>query len=134
MQLTRFTDYALRVLMYLGKQETDTLLQVSFLADVLNIPRSHLVKVVHQLGKIGWIKTFRGKGGGLCLGVARENIILGDVIRQFEATLKPINCNEPVCPIAGNCRLYPALWKAQQAFLAECDKVTLAQLIQSPLY
>jgi Rrf2 family nitric oxide-sensitive transcriptional repressor len=128
-QLTRFTDYALRVLMHLGQQTAGSRSQIAPLAELFHVPRTHMMKVVHHLGKAGWIDTFQGKGGGFCLGVTPEQIRLGDVIRQFEPTTQPINCQEPICPLAGNCLLFPALNRATQAFLAECNKVTLADLI-----
>ncbi len=129
MQLTRFTDYALRVLMHLGRQNEGTLSQITPLAEMFNVPRTHMMKVIHHLGKAGWVTTFQGRGGGFCLGIAADQIRLGDVIRKFEPTTQPINCHEPICPMAGNCLLFPALNRATQAFLAECDTVTLADLI-----
>ncbi len=129
-QLTRFTDYALRVLMHLGQQEEGTRSQIAPLAEMFHVPRTHMMKVIHQLGKAGWITTFQGRGGGFCLGVAADQIRLGDVIRKFEPTTQPINCYQPICPLAGNCLLFPALNRATQAFLTECDTVTLADLIE----
>ena len=71
-QLTRFTDYALRVLMHLGHQNEGTRSQIAPLAEMFHVPRTHMMKVIHHLGKAGWVTTFQGRGGGFCLGIAPD--------------------------------------------------------------
>lgn len=132
MQLTKYTDYALRVLMHLAIQEDRTeKIQIQKIADQFGIPKNHLIKVVHRLGQEGFISTVKGKGGGIFLCKAPSTISVGQVVRRLEATLNPINCDEPICCIKEACLLKPALNEAMQAFLAVLDKYTLADITQN---
>lgn len=132
MQLTKYTDYALRVLMYLAIQEDRTeKIQIQKIADQFGIPKNHLIKVVHRLGQEGFISTVKGKGGGIFLCKAPSTISVGQVVRRLEATLNPVNCDEPACCIKEVCLLKPALNEAMEAFLAVLDKYTLAEITQN---
>ena len=131
MRLTRYTDYALRVLLYLGTHP-DKLSTIGEIAEYHNISRNHLMKVVHQLGALGYIDTLRGKGGGIRLAHKPEEISLGDVVRHTEETLEIVECFTPGnsdCIIMPGCRLKTALNEPLGSFLATLDLYTLADFI-----
>lgn len=132
MQLTRHTDFALRALIFLSLKEGGELTTISEIADHFAVPRNHLVKVVHRLGKLGYVRTLRGKGGGLRLGKPPETIRLGQVVRDVEATLDMVDCSRPVCPLLTGCRLKDVLNEARDAFLDALDQYTLADLMGQP--
>lgn len=133
MQLTRYTDYSLRVLIFLSLQNDKQLITISDIAEHFDIPRNHLVKVVHRLGILGLINTTRGKKGGICLASSAAQIGIGDVIRKMEKTLDIVQCDTPTpCPIGGNCKLKSILTQAANAFLGVLDQYTIADLAQAP--
>jgi Rrf2 family nitric oxide-sensitive transcriptional repressor len=95
MKLTAYTDYALRTLMYLGANR-DRLVTIQDIADLHNIAKNHLSKVVHQLGGLGVIQTVRGRNGGLRLGKEPIDIHLGDLVRNTEPDFNMAECfNRP---------------------------------------
>jgi Rrf2 family nitric oxide-sensitive transcriptional repressor len=132
MQLTRYTDYSLRVLAYLCMKD-DCAVTISEIADYYSISRNHLVKVVHHLASIGFINTTRGKGGGIRLAHKPESIRIGDVVRQTEPNFDIVECfnheNKP-CIIEPLCALKMSLYEATKSFLAVLDKYTLADAIK----
>jgi len=132
MQLTKHTDFALRSIMYLAALPEGRLATITEIAEQFNIPRNHLMKVVHQLGKLGYITTLRGPKGGIHLKKDPSEILLSTLIKDFEARLDPINCDSPPCPMHGGCELKQAMIKAQQAFLSTLDQYTVASLVKSP--
>lgn len=133
MQLTRYTDYGLRVLLFLSLQEKQQRVTITDIAEHFDIPRNHLVKVVHRLGIINYIHTTRGKNGGIRLGLAAEQIRIGDVVRQMETRLDIVDCRSPSpCPILPQCQLKSILQTAGDAFLDVLDQYTIADLTQSP--
>lgn len=130
MELSQFTDYSLRVLIYVGIREEQV--AVREIAEAYEISQNHLVKVVHQLAKLGFLKTLRGRNGGILLGRPPSEISVGDVVRQVE-NFGLVECfpeREGRCFIDGDCHLKTALIKAKAAFLAELDKVTVADLVK----
>jgi len=132
MRLTVYTDYALRLLMYLALKE-DGSATISEVAQAYGISKSHLMKVAHQLGVAGYIGTVRGKGGGLRLGKAAQEIGLGEVVRYAEPDMALVPCFAPVnafCPIVPSCVLRRALEEAREAFLRVLDGYTLADLVR----
>jgi len=132
MQLTKYTDYALRVLIYLAMEEDRTeKIQIQTIADKFGIPKNHLIKVVHRLGLEEFITTIKGKGGGIFLCKAPSAITVGQVVRRLEATLNPINCDVPACCIKEVCLLKPVLNEAMEAFLTTLDSYTLADITQN---
>lgn len=132
MQLTRQTDYAIRVMMFLGIQKDDRLVTISDIAYHFDISRNHLMKIVHRLGQKEYIQTVRGKYGGLRLERNPNSIKLGELVRDFETTLDVVDCKKLTCPITGSCDLKPIMQKAQEAFLAVIDEYTLQNLLNNP--
>ena len=107
MQLTAYTDYSLRVLMYLAVHE-DRLVTISEIAAVYDISKNHLMKIVHQLGQEGFVETVRGRGGGLRLGKPASHIVLGHVVRRMEPHFNLVECFDSTtncCPLTPICRL-----------------------------
>lgn len=130
MRLTRFTDYALRTLIYLGAQEPRQA-SIAGIARAYGISESHLVKVVHHLAKLGLIRATRGRGGGLRLGKPATEIRIGDVVRATEEDLALVPCfSGAACAITPACRLRGVLGEALAAFLAVLDRQTLADLLE----
>jgi len=136
MRLTSFTDYTLRVLLYLGaRREEPQLATIGDIAGAYAISENHLKKVVHHLAKEGYIRTTRGKGGGMELARAPEQINLGKVVRGAEEDRSLVNClpeGGPPCVILPACTLPRILANALGAFFAELDKYTLADLVRPP--
>ena len=134
MRLTIFTDYSLRVLIYLGARRADARLStIGDIAAAYGISGNHLRKVVHHLAQAGYIETSRGKGGGMRLARAPEEINVGTVVRGTEEDFALVECFEAGnrnCPIAPVCVLAPALGRALQAFFRELDALNLADLLQ----
>ncbi|HZN47009.1 MAG TPA: Rrf2 family transcriptional regulator [Ramlibacter sp.] len=133
MKLTSFTDYSLRVLIYLAAQpaERATIAQI---ATAFDVSENHLVKVVHFLGKQGWLTNVRGKGGGLELGAPPEAIVVGRVVRETEGKSVVAECfgeSGGDCHIAPNCRLRGVLGEAVAAFYGVLDRYTLADLVNN---
>lgn len=131
MQLSRFTDYSLRVLFYVATH-TDRLSTLAEIAGYYDISIEHLRKVVHALGKSGHLQTYRGKNGGIALKMKPDEINIGDVIAQTEGLNPLINCDAQECCLTGICSLEQALQEAQQAFMAVLQKYTLADLLRHP--
>lgn len=133
MQITRFTDLGLRVLMYLSMGERDTArATITELAERLAVSRNHLVKVVHRLAQLGLVATTRGKGGGMALARPADQYHLGDVVRALEDNPSLIDCGAPPCVLARNCQLKSALDDALQAFFERLNQYTLADAVRAP--
>ena len=133
MRLSTFSDYSLRVLMYLGVQD-DRLVTIAEIAAVHDISKAHLMKVVHQLGLNGHIETIRGKGGGMRLARPPRDIVVGDVIRQSESDFALAECfgGQSSCRILGGCGLPGILNEALSAMFLVLDGYTLADLLRTP--
>jgi len=132
MRLTVYSDYALRVLMYLAVKP-DKLATIAEIARSYEISENHLMKVVHQLGVAGYVETVRGRGGGLRLAKRADAIGLADVVRTTEPDLAIVSCFKPVdapCAIRPSCVLRRALEKARDAFMAVLEEYTLGDLVQ----
>ena len=133
MQITHYTDYSLRVLIFLSLQEEGQRLTITNISDHFKIPRNHLVKVVHKLGKLNYIHTTRGKNGGLRLQVPADQIQIGKVVRHMENTLDIVNCDSPSpCPLTPGCALKSILQQATNAFIEVLDQYTIADLQHKP--
>ncbi len=134
MRLTTFSDYTLRVLMYLALSP-DRLATIPEIAAAYDISENHLMKVVHQLARSGVVESVRGKGGGVRLALAPEEIRLGGIVRASEGSAPIVECLSDVaatCRIAPACRLAAVLSRAFEALYATLDEYTLADLVQSP--
>lgn len=134
MRLTRFTDYSLRVLMYLAVNE-GSLSTIQEIAGCYGVSRNHLMKIVQELARLGLVDTVRGKSGGIRLAMEPEAINLGDVVRNTEPDFNLAECFESetsTCRLQSNCELARALRKATGAFLDVLDGYTLNNLISAP--
>lgn len=134
MQLTSFTDYSLRVLVYAAVQG-DRRCQTAEVAAMFGISRHHVVKVVNELAHLGYLDTMRGRDGGFTLAQAPERVNLGDVVRRTEGSIAIVECFDAAtntCPLLPACGLKDALGEAFAAFLAVLDRRTLADLMSEP--
>jgi len=131
MQLTRFTDLGLRVLMYLTQHERSEPVTSAEIASQFDVPHNHMIKVVHKLGKLGWVSTQRGRHGGLRLAVAPGQLRLGEVLRALEASDELVDCDTPPCVLRGRCLLKSALNDGLAAFHRKMDEYTLADVCKS---
>ncbi len=134
MRLTVYTDYSLRVLLYLGVRGQDHLATIQEIADTYQISKNHLMKVTYDLGKNGFIETIRGRGGGIRLAVAPEEVNIGQVVRKTEEDFHIVECFDPesnLCKISPECRLKYALNEALQAYFKVLDSYTLADVLVS---
>ncbi len=134
MRLTAYTDYSLRVLIYLGLRR-ERLVTISEISETYGISANHLMKIIHHLAKLEYITTHRGRGGGMELAGPPEEINLGQLIRQVEPDFSIVDCFDPKhrdeCAIVQACRLKVVMDKAMQAFLDVLDEYTLADLLQN---
>lgn len=126
MKLTRYTDYAMRVVIHLGTHD-DRLSSIAEIAAAHGISHNHLMKVVQDLGKAGYVETVRGRNGGIRLGLPAAEINLGALVRHTEAGFELVDCGS--CLIAPACGLPSVLKEATRAFLAVLDKYTVADLL-----
>ena len=102
MQLTRYTDYSLRVLLYLAvDQNRNPPVTVDELSQQFQISRNHLVKIVHKLGQRGLLLTVRGRGGGVRLAKDPSEYRIGDIIEQLEGGRAVIDCKKIGCVLTG---------------------------------
>jgi Rrf2 family nitric oxide-sensitive transcriptional repressor len=133
MQLTKFSDYALRVLMYVHAAG-DRRVTIEEMAASYRISRAHLMKVVNALTRAGYLTAVRGRSGGLTLARPAETIRLGEVIRSTEPDFALVECfaTGNRCVITGCCRLPGVLSQALAAFLETLDQHTLADIALKP--
>lgn len=132
MKLTFYSDYSLRLLMYVSMKR-ETLVTIQEVADAYGISKNHLMKVAFELGRKGFLETVRGRGGGLRLARAPEKIGVGEVVRAMEEDFTMVECFDPKanqCVITGPCRLRGALSRALKAYFAVLDEYTLADLAE----
>jgi Rrf2 family transcriptional regulator, nitric oxide-sensitive transcriptional repressor len=133
MKLTSFTDYSLRVLIYLAV-EPDRRATIAEIAQAFDISTNHLTKVVHFLGKNGWLANVRGKGGGLELGRPPQAIVIGNVVRETEGEAVVVECfgeEGGNCAITPVCQLRHVLVEAVEAFYNVLDHYTLADMVSN---
>ena len=128
MRLTRYTDYAMRVLLYVGAQEEERLSPISEIARAYDISQNHLMKVANDLVNAGYLESVRGRFGGVRLARPAAEINVGAVVRHTEEGFDLVDCGS--CVIAPACGLTGALAEALAAFMAVLDGYTLADLLQ----
>lgn len=118
--------------MYLAIQpERETLFRIAEITEVFDLSPNHVSKIVHHLGKLGYLQTIRGKSGGFRLGMAPEKINVGELVRALENSLAPIDCSKPYCRLTPACQLKGVLAKAVNAYLAVLDRYTLADIVSN---
>lgn len=130
MQLSKFTDYAFRVLMYIAHHQEE-LHTIPHLAEKLNVSQNHLVKVVHFMAKQHWLITTRGKGGGIKVSSLVLSMPVGEVVRTLQGDPKLVNCNSPVCVLKPNCQLKSILHDALEQFYQYLNQYTISECIGS---
>lgn len=133
MRLTLYTDYSLRVLLYLALKGEE-LATIREIAERYGISENHLMKVVYNLGKDGYIETVRGRQGGIRLKQAPKNVNIGELVRRYEEDMRIVECFDDIantCPIAGVCSLAGIIDEALEAFLAVLDSKTLADILKT---
>lgn len=130
MKLTSYTNYAMRCLQ-LAALKAPELVRVDDVSLIHGVSRPHIVKVVHALGKAGYLETVRGRGGGFRLSRPAEEIIVGDIVRLTEGPLDVVECFNPeknTCPLIGICKLSKKIQEATHAFMEVLDDVTVADI------
>jgi Rrf2 family nitric oxide-sensitive transcriptional repressor len=130
MKLTLFTDYSIRVLLYLGTRP-ERLCSIAEIARGYRISQNHLMKVVNKLAREGYVESVRGRGGGIRLGRVPEAINLGALVRDTEDGFDLADCGG--CVVAPACGVTGVLGEALEAFLAVLDRYTLADMLSSRL-
>ena len=132
MQLTQYTDYSLRVLIYLSQKREGELATITEIADFYGISRNHLVKVVHNLAIYSFIQTTRGKNGGMCLARPAHEIVIGDVVQKTEPNFDIAECfnkETNTCVISPVCALKSILNDARTNFLQTLERYTIADAL-----
>jgi Rrf2 family nitric oxide-sensitive transcriptional repressor len=130
MRLKNYTNYALRTLQ-MAALRAPALTRVDQVAAAHGVSRAHIMKIVHELGKAGYVETVRGRGGGFRLARDPAAITVGEIVRLTEAPIELVECfnaDTNSCPLVGVCRLSTALDDALEAFLQVLDGVTIAEL------
>lgn len=132
MRLSNFSDYSLRVLIYLAIKDKE-LSTVAEIADKYQISKNHLVKVVHNLSTSGIIESFKGKGGGIYLSLPPEQINIGKLIKNLESDSKLVECfgEHGQCVINPTCKLKGVLKVAERRFYETLSEFTLADIISN---
>ncbi|MGH7914659.1 MAG: RrF2 family transcriptional regulator [Candidatus Binataceae bacterium] len=128
MQLKQFTDYGLRVMLFVGRA-SDRTCTMSEVAAHHNISLEHLRKVVHRLAQLGYLRSTRGRGGGIALGRDPATIRIGEVVVAMEGDVNVIDCEALACVLSPGCSLKSALDRASRAFISTLDDITLADLL-----
>ncbi|WP_373944713.1 Rrf2 family transcriptional regulator [Vibrio chagasii] len=131
MRITSFTDYGLRTLIYLACLPKDELSSVPKVSQVYKVSQNHMVKVIGQLKKLGYIEALRGKGGGIRLAVSPEQVRIGRVMRELEPHTDGVDCLSSPCVLLPKCKLKAALAEAMESFFSTMDQYTLADLVEN---
>ncbi len=130
MQLTKHTDYAFRVLIYLAMKPAEQLSTIQEIAEYFDISRSHMMKIVQKLANAGFVQSIRGKQGGIHLGKPTGDINLRSIIELMEATLKPVDCTTQPCRLNPGCSLKTILFTGQQQYMDYIGQYTVADLVK----
>ena len=130
MQLNKFTDYALRILLYIA-QPRDMPYTIAEIAGDLHVSKNHLVKIVHFMGQHNWIITTRGKGGGIRLNPQALNSQLGEIVRILQGDHQIVECNTPPCVLRSKCGLKGILDRALEQFYISLNQYTLNDVLNT---
>jgi len=130
MHITRYTDYSLRVLMYLAAHN-DRLATIRDIAESYDISKNHLMKIVQQLSAKGYIEATRGKNGGIKLASSPQDINIGKLVRDIEQGSPLVECfgQDNVCVITPACQLKRVLAEALESFFKTLDRYSLADMV-----
>ena len=132
MQLTRYTDFGVRTLMYLAVQpDRTTLFRIAEITQVFDLSPNHVSKIVHHLGKMGYLETIRGKMGGFRLGKPSSETNLGHLVRVLENQHAPTHGSKPYCRFTPACKLKGVLAQAVEAYLNVLDQYTLLDIVSN---
>jgi len=129
MQLNKFTDYALRILMYVSRPR-ELPYTIAEIAQDLHVSQNHLVKIVHFMGKQDWIITTRGKGGGIRLNPSALHMRLGEIVRILQGGSPIVECNTPPCVLRAGCGLKGILDQALEQFYDSLNQYSLQDILQ----
>lgn len=132
MQLTQFTDYSLRALIYIALRKDSC--TIKDITEAYSISINHMIKIIHNLAKLGLIKTIRGKNGGILMAASPETINLGELIIKLEPHFDLVPCfnkEKANCCIAPRCKLKSILHEAQSAFISILERYTLADVLHN---
>jgi Rrf2 family nitric oxide-sensitive transcriptional repressor len=132
-QLTSFTDYGLRALIYMASLPEGKMTSITEVTEIYGVSRNHMVKIINQLSREGYVAAVRGKNGGIRLGRAAKDICIGDVVRDLEP-LALVNCSSEFCHITSACRLKRALSKAVQSFLKDAGRFGWINFTRWPIW
>lgn len=135
MRLTSFTDYSIRVLLYVTVHN-DKLVNIQEIADAYGISKNHLTKIIYQLGKLGYLETVRGRNGGIRLAMEPSKINIGQLVRKTEEDFNIVECfggDHAGCPITSICTLKGVLNQALFAFLKVLDSYTLEDISKNKM-
>lgn len=134
MRLTNYTDYSLRVLIFLALKKDGELSTIKEIAETYDISKNHLMKIIHHLGQLGYIETIRGRNGGMKLAKKPKNINIGEVVSKTEEDFHIVDCFQQgggYCAISPSCKLKHALNQALHAFLAVLNEYTLEDFVDN---
>jgi len=134
MQLKKYTDYALRVLIFTGMKPDGELASIKEISEVFHISSHHLGKIVFELNKMGLLETIRGRNGGIRLAKPPEEMNVGLLVRRLENDNNLLECFDQGtnhCVITPACTLKHALNKALHAFFRVLDEYTIKDLIRN---
>ncbi|WP_088068415.1 RrF2 family transcriptional regulator [Gottfriedia luciferensis] len=133
MRLTNYSDYSLRVLIFLSSEPREKLVNIKDIAEVYKISKNHLMKIIYNLGKMGYIETIRGRNGGIRLAKLPSEINIGEVIRKTEEDFNIVECfgDDNACVISPVCSLKHILNKALQQFIQVLDQYTLEDIVKN---
>jgi Rrf2 family transcriptional regulator, nitric oxide-sensitive transcriptional repressor len=134
MRLAHMTDCAIRLLVYVGQRD-ERLCTIAEVAAAYRLSETHLMKITHQLALAGWLRTVRGKGGGIRLAKPPEQIPLGAVVRTMEPDFALVECFAAgnTCTLTGDCVLAGVMGGALQRFMEHLDSHTLADVLPRPV-
>ncbi|WP_285766155.1 Rrf2 family transcriptional regulator [Peribacillus sp. SI8-4] len=133
MRLTSYSDYSLRVLIYLASHDQSKLSNIKEISEVYQLSKNHLMKIVHNLGKLGYIETIRGRNGGFRLAKSPAAINVGEIVRKTEEDFYLVECfkDHDNCIISPACSLKFVLNDALDAFLKVLDQYTIEDFIEN---